>query len=190
MLPSRFRTSWPVARVPGSSNSGLQAMSGRWSLPTATNLGIYTRNPAMHTGGDYPLPAEDVVITNENGYVLCRFAGKLELSPLVDVCRTILAACHANQQTRALIDVSKACGQLSVTDRYYHAEELSKFWDRRISLAFLCRPDQLLPDRFWEIVSRNRGLQTFMSMDMVTAREWLLADSTTERDALDHRGGP
>ncbi len=72
-----------------------------------------------------------------------------------------------------LIDVRRSHGELGIIDRYRHAEEMAETWPREIAVAALIREDQLVPDRFWETVTRNRGLKTGVFMDEALALEWL-----------------
>jgi hypothetical protein len=68
----------------------------------------------------------------------------------------------------------RACvGELGTFERYRHAIEMAKPGGLGVRTAILLRPDQVLPDRFWETLTRNRGHMTRVVTEHADAMAWL-----------------
>jgi hypothetical protein len=109
-------------------------------------------------------------------YVLCHFTGRFALQPLLELARDIRAYCVEHGHRRVLVDLRESQGELGALERYEHAVAMSKTRGPGLRAAMLVRPDQAFPDRFWETVTRNRGLATHVATDPDEAIRWLRAD--------------
>jgi hypothetical protein len=106
-------------------------------------------------------------------YVRFDFRGRFALQPLLELMREIRASCIAHGHRRVLVDVRESQGALGTFDRYDHALEMAKPGNLGVRTAIVARPDQILPDRFWETVTRNRGHMTCVVTELNDALAWL-----------------
>jgi hypothetical protein len=107
-------------------------------------------------------------------YVRCRFEGPFEFRALLELTGEIRAYCVEHGQRRVLVDITPSQGELGALERYEHAVLIAHTGGLGIRAAVLARPDQVFPDRFWETVTRNRGLAVRVVTDAAAALEWLL----------------
>jgi hypothetical protein len=110
---------------------------------------------------------------DRGSYLLCQFAGRFELADRLELTREIRAYCTEHGHRRVLVDVRESQGTLGPLDRYQHAIEMARPGSLGVRTAVVARPDQVFPDRFWETVTRNRGLVTRVVTDMEEAIVWL-----------------
>ena len=106
-------------------------------------------------------------------YLRCDFRGKFELQPLLELMLAIRARCIDKGHRRVLVDVRESQGALGAFERYQHAVEMARPGNLGVRTAILARPDQILPDRFWETVTNNRGHMTCVVTEMKDALAWL-----------------
>jgi hypothetical protein len=102
-----------------------------------------------------------------------RGAWRFALEPLRELTREIRAYCIEHGHRRVLVDVRECSGELGTFERYEHAVEMAKPGNLGGRTAILLRPDQVLPDRFWETLTRNRGHMTRVVTDPADALAWL-----------------
>ena len=87
-------------------------------------------------------------------------------------------AALANRDT-VLIDVRQVTGRVpSILDRFDMGIRMAKHYfesEPRIRLAVLGHEPMIHPERFGELVARNRGADARVFTDETLARDWLLA---------------
>jgi hypothetical protein len=116
---------------------------------------------------------ENVTFRIRPTYLLCHFTGPCDLPALIELTRTVREYCNEHGHRRVLVDVRESHGTFSVLARYRHAVEIAKPGWLGIRVAIVARPDQVLPDRFWETATRNRGLDTRVVTDSEEGVAWL-----------------
>jgi hypothetical protein len=89
------------------------------------------------------------------------------------VVDTMIAACAEAECSHVLLDCRPMTGPLSVVDRFEVAEYGAQVIDRHIKVAMLVRPDQTLPDRFFENVAVSRGVRVKVLTEPDEAGAWL-----------------
>jgi hypothetical protein len=120
--------------------------------------------------------APTVTFEDRGTYLHCHYAGRFELKPLLELARDVRAYCAEQGQRRALIDLRDSPGTLSTLERYEHAVGMAKEPRLGVRVALVVRPDQAYADRFWETMTRNRGMATHVSTDPTEALRWLQTD--------------
>jgi len=118
----------------------------------------------------------DTVFEDRATYVAAEYSGRMVYHALPELVASVMAYCESTGHERVLLDVTKTTDELSVIDRWRAGLLMACSWRRDIRLAVLGRPDQLLPDRFFETVTRNRGLSTGVFTDPSEAVGWLTTD--------------
>jgi hypothetical protein len=120
--------------------------------------------------------ASNVRFDDRGPYVRCHYVGPFELVALLELTRAIRDYCTEHAHRRVLVDLRDSQGALSTLERYEHAVVMAR--DRTLSMriAIVARPDQAYADRFWETMTRNRGLVTHVTTDEAEARRWLEID--------------
>lgn len=108
-----------------------------------------------------------------DSYLRCTYRGPFELAPLLDLMRDLRRYCTEHGHRRVLVDVRQSPGTLTPLARYQHAVEMAKPGGIGARTVVLARPDQVLPDRFWETATRNRGLATRVATTEDEAQAWL-----------------
>jgi hypothetical protein len=117
---------------------------------------------------------ESIVSFEDRGwYVRCEFRGPFELEALLALTHAVRSYCVEHGHRRVLVDVTASQGTLGALERYEHAVRMAKSGELGLRAVILARPDQLLPDRFWETASRNRGLAIRVVTDTENALAWL-----------------
>jgi hypothetical protein len=111
------------------------------------------------------------------------------LQPLLDLIRHIGTYSARRSQRRIIVDVRDSHGRLSVTEQYEHGVQTARSVPAGSRLAVVARADQALSDRFWETVTRNRGLATRIASDPKEALDWLFED-VVRGDRASHHEPP
>jgi hypothetical protein len=96
----------------------------------------------------------------KEGYATFRPEGPTTLpAGFLAILAEAMAVCREKGVTRLLVDTRKLThAPLTTAQRFSFGEGLAAFWDRSMTLALLCRADQLDPERFVTLVAANRGL--------------------------------
>jgi hypothetical protein len=137
------------------------------------SLGALVDRPAQEKGG---VMASNVTIEARGTYLHCHYTGQFELKPLLELARDIRAYCAEHGHHRVLVDLRDSPGTLSTLERYEHAVGMAKEPRLGVRVALVVRPDQAYADRFWETMTRNRGMATHVSTDPTDALGWLQTD--------------
>jgi hypothetical protein len=108
---------------------------------------------------------DDVEITQRDGFVEVQFSGEFNPAAAMEVVDLMVAACDETGCSRVLLDCRRMTGPLSVVDRFEVAEYGSQVIERHVTVAMLARPDQILPDQFFEKVAVSRGVRVRVFTD-------------------------
>jgi hypothetical protein len=115
----------------------------------------------------------DVVFSESGNLLTCHYSGPFVLASLVDAARHIVKVCRESKHTRVLVDLRFSRGKLGAVDGAALAQTAGVPWGAGAQLATLHRPDQALPDRFWETVTGSGGVEARTFTDVGRAYEWL-----------------
>ncbi len=89
---------------------------------------------------------------------------------LIEAQREAMAAHPA---TRVAIDVRPMSGMLTLTARYQVGEQVAERLPHDRALAFIGSEEHVLPDRFMEVVAKNRGAHILVTTSPAEAAAWL-----------------
>ena len=92
----------------------------------------------------------------------------------------VIGAAVEHQVTRILCDERELEYRLGTMDTFQAAKFLADYAPRVGRSAIVCNADSVRDARFWEDVSRNRGLQAAVFTDLPAARAWLDAQAATD----------
>jgi hypothetical protein len=88
----------------------------------------------------------------------------------------IAECCKRANKNKLLIDITKAEGALSITEKYLAAEASRIFARYGIKVAFVEMPERLDPRKFFLLAARNRGVNAEAFTNLQDAEEWLLSE--------------
>lgn len=108
------------------------------------------------------------------GYLAAKFIGSGAAEDVWRQFELIAERCQLMKVDKLLIDITKAKGPLSLTEKYLAAEESRIFARFGIKVAFVETPERMDPRRFFLLAARNRGVDVEAFTDLRDAQEWLL----------------
>jgi hypothetical protein len=112
-------------------------------------------------------------IEKREDYLHFTFTGPFSLDAAKRSVDDMVVACKKEHCVKVLFDCRPMTGDLTVLDRF----EVGQYGEGRIpqsvKIAMLGREDQILPDRFFETVARNRGVHVTLFTDADEAIKWL-----------------
>jgi hypothetical protein len=108
------------------------------------------------------------------GYLAARFIGSGVAGEVWRQFELIAEHCRRAKVDKLLIDITRAEGQVSVTDKYSAAEESRIFARYGIKVVFIETPERMDPRKFFLLTARNRGVNVEAFTDFRAAEEWLL----------------
>lgn len=82
--------------------------------------------------------------------------------------------CKRTKKDKVLIDTTRADGKVSFVERFLLGERTLIFARYGLKVAFVDRPERIHPQKFGEVVARNRGVNVRIFPDFQEAEEWLL----------------
>jgi hypothetical protein len=100
--------------------------------------------------------------------------GTFELNKAQSFINGVIKNSIENGSNKILIDSRNVMGINETIDRYKMAEFLSKITPINVKIAFLVSEIQILPDKFFENVAKNRMLNAFVTTKFKDAENWLL----------------
>jgi hypothetical protein len=107
------------------------------------------------------------------GYLHITFSGPFSLAAAKESVDAMVAACTREGYAKVLFDCRPMTGVLQVLDRFDVGEYGALTIPHSVQIAMLGREDQILPDKFFETVARNRGLMLALFSEIDEAIEWL-----------------
>jgi hypothetical protein len=100
-------------------------------------------------------------------------SGRRALNALIDLCQREGVA-------KALIDTRALDGVVSILDRSEIGRIMAAARKQSIAFAIVCRPERVTPERFLELVSRNRGGIVKVVTDFGEGLLWLQGLATAQ----------
>ena len=116
---------------------------------------------------------QDFKITPTEHYLLVEFTGQFEVDSAKRSVDALVESCIKTKNPKVLFDIRSMTGDLSTLDRYRVGQYGSDTITRTTRFAMLARADQVSPDKFFENIAVNRGLnlKVFTNIDETVA--WL-----------------
>src|SRR5262245_21691639 len=108
------------------------------------------------------------------GYMVARFTGEGKAEEALLNFEQIAEQCNRTNNKKLLIDCTKAKTDISIMDLYEQGVGAKLFNRYGIKIAVVVSEDKLEPEKFAEMVARNRGVDACVFTDYQTAEEWLL----------------
>jgi hypothetical protein len=108
------------------------------------------------------------------GYLVARFIGEGEMEEIWQRFGFIAEECKRANRKKLLADFTGHYGPITFVDRYFLGEKAQVFARHAIKVVTLARSEQLDPQRFGELVARNRGVNVRVFSDVRAALEWVL----------------
>jgi hypothetical protein len=112
-------------------------------------------------------------IVNVEDRLHITFSGPFSVEAGKKSIDAMVAACKREGSTKVLFDCRPMTGVLQVLDRFDMGEYGASTIPHFVKVAMLGREDQILPDKFFETVARNRGLLLAVFSEIDEAIAWL-----------------
>ena len=109
-------------------------------------------------------------------YLAVRVTGESIVDEAWQQYDAIAEHCNRANKNKLLFDFTEAYGEISLWDRCFIGERAQIFAYHRIMVVGVARPEQLDPQRFGEMVARNRGVNVRSFPNTEDALEWLLKE--------------
>jgi hypothetical protein len=87
---------------------------------------------------------------------------------------SIAEHCKRTKKDKVLIDTRRADGKVSFVERFLLGERTQIFACYGLKVVFVDRHERIDPQKFGELVARNRGVNVRIFSDFQVAEEWLL----------------
>ena len=107
-------------------------------------------------------------------YLAARFTGAGVPEEVWRQFESIAENCKRTKNNKVLIDTTKAAGEISLLERFLMGERTQTFARYGLKVACFETPKRIDPQRFGEMVARNRGVNLRVFTDFNAAEEWLL----------------
>lgn len=114
-----------------------------------------------------------VEIDPRETYLYVKGAGEFSVQSALDEFKKVVEACSQYQRFRVLADMREVSTDNNVLSLYEVGVQMPKYWKGISCLALLNDPEQILPDKFWQNVTRNQGLNTGVFDNLPEAVAWL-----------------
>ena len=119
------------------------------------------------------LVSDDLTITVEQGYLHVTFSGMFDLVAARRSVDRMVDACVEEDCDNVLFDCRSMSGDISVMDRFSMGKYGGEHINPDIRIAMLGHRRHILPDKFFENVAHNRGIQMKLFSDIEEAIAWL-----------------
>jgi hypothetical protein len=119
----------------------------------------------------------EVHMEEMSGHLAATIIGSEGRHVVEEVCRqfeTVAEHCKRTKKDKVLIDTRQAEGKVSFVDRFLIGERTRIFACYGLKVVFVDRPERIDPQKFGELVARNRGVNVRIFSDFHSAEEWLL----------------
>jgi hypothetical protein len=108
-------------------------------------------------------------------YLAAKFTGACTAEEVWRRYELIAERCKRANKNKLLLDFTEAHVEASLADKYILGEEAQIFARYKvIKSAAVARPEQVDPERFGEMVARNRMVNGRVFTKAQDAKEWLL----------------
>ncbi len=95
-------------------------------------------------------------------FLVVRGGGKFTPAVALDLFKQVVEASVRHRQPRVMIDFVNVEGEISVLTLFEMGVKVAELGAALSHLALVERPERILPDRFWQNVARNRGLNVLV----------------------------
>jgi hypothetical protein len=116
----------------------------------------------------------ELQMENASGYMLARFTGEGKAEEALLYFEQIAEQCTRTNNNKLLIDCTQAKTEISTVDMYEQGEGAKLFNRYGIKIAVVVPEEKVEPEKFAEMVARNRGVNACVFTDHQTAEKWLL----------------
>jgi hypothetical protein len=109
------------------------------------------------------------------GHLAAKFAGAGTAEEVWRRYELIAERCERANKNKLLLDFTETYVETSLADKYILGEQAQIFARYKvIKVAAVARPEQVDPERFGEMVARNRGVDGRVFTNAEDAKGWLL----------------
>ncbi len=116
---------------------------------------------------------DNLEVVRKEGYLHITFSGAFSLAKTKHVVDAVLERCSEEGCSNVLFDCRPMTGEITILERFHVGEYLAMTMPDSLWIAMLGREDQMLPDKFFENVVRNRTLILGVFSFIDEAIEWL-----------------
>jgi hypothetical protein len=113
-------------------------------------------------------------IEEMSGYLAARYIGQYTVKAAWGKFELIAEYCERASKDKLLIDFTRAQADIHFVDRYFLGERSQVFARHRLKVAVVATREQIDPQKFGELVARNRGVNVLVFTELQAAEEWLL----------------
>jgi hypothetical protein len=113
-------------------------------------------------------------IEEMSGYLAARYIGQYTAEVVWEKFELIAEHCERANKDKLLIDFTRAQADIHFIDRYFLGESSQVFALHRLKVAVAATREQIDPQKFGELVARNRGVNIRVFTEFHAAEEWLL----------------
>ena len=117
---------------------------------------------------------EITLIEARESYLFAAGTGPFDPARAMELLKVVVDAAVAHQRSKILIDFTRIEGDLSILTLYELGIKTANIGTGISHLALIDRPERILPDRFWQNVVRNNGLNAKVCGNFAEAEAWLL----------------
>jgi hypothetical protein len=123
-----------------------------------------------------------IQIEPKAAYLYVHVEGPFELFQAKEFHQRILDMSSAHGLSRILIDSRQLKGNISTMDRF-EAGSFSEIKPSKLQTAIVASEEHILPDKFYENVTNNRGINTKVTSNINEALDWLKVKSANQEAA-------
>ena len=116
----------------------------------------------------------ELQMENASDHMVARFTGEGKAEEALLSFEQIVEQCERTNNKKLLIDCTNAEKDMSTVDMYEQGEGAKLFQRYGIKIVVVVSEDVLAPEKFAEMVARNRGVNACVFTDYETAEKWLL----------------
>jgi hypothetical protein len=106
-------------------------------------------------------------------YLFVKGKGVFSIEGALRGFKELVELSNKHNRTKILADLCDVSGDDNVLSLYEVGVQMPKLWKGTRCLAIFNRPEQILPDRFWQNVTRNQGLNTGVFDNLPEAIAWI-----------------
>ena len=117
--------------------------------------------------------SDGLEMVRREGYLHLTISGDFTPTAAKHAVDALADRCSKEQCYKVLFDCRSVLGEMPGPDRYELAQYGARVLGPKIKSAMLAREDQISPDRFFENVAVNRGLNLKVFSDINEAVGWL-----------------
>jgi hypothetical protein len=113
-------------------------------------------------------------IEEMSGYLAARYIGQYTMAAVWEKFELIAEQCERASKDKLLIDFTRGQAEIQFADRYFLGERSEVFALHRLKVAVVATREHIDPEKFAELVARNRGVNVRVFTELQAAVEWLL----------------